>query len=248
MEIHEEENENNSKFKIKTVKYNSDGTDDNVLFPLPSGASNMVFIGRPKSGKTTVALNFLTRRAYYLKRFNKIFVFSPSIMVSLDEDHMLHELPPEQLHTELNATNLQEAIDSIYNSNKRVLFLFDDVYSDFTGEVLKKVWKLCNNRRHLSKKGISIWICAQTFPQIPLKIRKTISDLFLFQTTNEREIEAIRKEYCNAVSEDDFHDLLDYVFDVPHNYLYIKTNHQIEDTFYKNLNPLNVTLKKKREK
>jgi hypothetical protein len=241
MIIDEEENENNRKFKIKRLKYNSDATDDKVLEPLPNGASFLCFIGRPKSGKTTVALNFLTRKAYYLKRFDKIFVFSPSIFVSLDKDHPLHTLPEKQKNTELTAENLQEAIDSIYDSDKRVLFLLDDVYQDFSGYTLTLVAKLCFNRRHLTKKGVSVWVCAQTFPQIPLKLRKTISDLFVFKTTNEREIEAIRSEYCDFMDKDDFHKLLDYVFDEKHNFLYLKTNHQPREMFYKNMNSLNIS-------
>ena len=243
--LDEEENENNKKFKIKPVKYNSDATNDKVLYPLPNGPSFLAFIGKPKSGKTTVMLNFLVRRAYYLKRFDKVFVFSPSIMVSLDKEHPLHELPEEQLHTELTYENLLNAMNSIYNSKKRVLFILDDVYTSFQGSILSLVAKLCFNRRHLTTKGISCWVSAQTFPQLHLKLRKNISDLFIFQTQNEREIEVIRKEFIPFLENDEFHELLDYIFDKPHNYLYLKCNFQPEDMFFKNLNALNLKLIKR---
>ena len=243
MIIHEEEFEHDHKFKIKKVKYKSDGTDDKVLEPLENGASFVLFNGKPKSGKTTVMLSWLTKRAYYLKRFHTVFVYSPSLLSgSLEDDHPLLELPEEQLRTELTLEELQGDIAKIYGKKKRVLFIFDDVQQSLKGAVQNEVAKLCFNRRHLCKGGISCWMSSQVYNQIPLKIRKCLSSILLFPTRQAKERETIREEVADFLDKDEWSELLKYTFDDPHNFLYIKCNLEPKDMFFKNYCPLNLEL------
>ena len=243
--IKEDENENNDKFKITKVKYKSDGTDDNVLHPLENGASFSLFCGKPKSGKTTLMLSFLTKRAFYLKRFDKVFVFSPSLLSgSLDDDHPLFDLPKDQLFDNLNVSSLQNCINKVYGSKKRVLFILDDIQQDLHGECKNLVAKLCFNRRHLTKKGVSVWISSQVYNQIPLIIRKNLSSIFLFPTKQAKEIESVREECADFLDKEEFGELLDYVFEKPHDFLYIKCNLQPNEMFHKCFNSLNLTIVK----
>jgi hypothetical protein len=243
MKINEEEYEHNHKFKVKKVKYKSDGTDDKVLEPLENGASFVLFNGKPKSGKTTVMLSWLTKRAFYLKRFHTVFVYSPSLLSgSLEDDHPLLELPEEQLRTELTLEELQKDISKIYGKKKRVLFIFDDVQQSLKGAVQNEVAKLCFNRRHLTKKGISVWISSQVYNQIPLKIRKNLSSMLLFPTRQAKERETIREEVADFLDKDEWSELLKYCFDEPHNFLYIKCNLEPRFMFFKNYCPLNLEL------
>ena len=243
MKINEEEYEHNHKFKVKKVKYKSDGTDDKVLDPLENGASFVLFNGKPKSGKTTVMLSWLTKRAFYLKRFHTVFVYSPSLLSgSLEDDHPLLTLPEEQLRTELTLDELQGDIKKIYGKKKRVLFIFDDVQQSLKGAVKNEVAKLCFNRRHLCKKGISVWISSQVYNQIPLCIRKNLSSILLFPTRQAKERETIREEVADFLDKDEWAELLKYCFDEPHNFLYIKCNLEPKEMFYKCYNPLNLEL------
>ena len=245
MKINEVENENNHKFKIKKLKYASDLCDDKVLYPLENGASFTAFVGRPKSGKSTLMLNFLTKRCYYLKRFDLIYLYSPSIAVSLDEDHPIHKLPDERKKTELTAVSLQENIDEIFNSKKRVLFLLDDVIQDCKGHTLDLLVKLAYNRRNITKAGVSVWISFQVYNTLPLRIRKCLSTIFFFQSKSTRELESLRSENFEYLDKDEANVLFDYCFDKPHNFLMIKCNHQPKDMFFKNFNPLNLDIDNK---
>ena len=250
--IKEDENENNHKLTVKKVKYKSDGTDDKVLFPLENGPSFSLFCGKPKSGKTTLMLSFLTKRAFYLKRFDKIFVFSPSLLSgSLDDEHPLLELPEDQLFDSLTEKDLQACIDKIYGSKKRVLFILDDIQQDLKGKCKNLVAKLCFNRRHLTKKGVSVWISSQVYNQIPLIIRKNLSSLFLFPTKQSKEKESIREECADFLDKEDWNELLDYIFyegipkgKVSHNFLFLKCNLQPNEMFFKNFNALNLEIEK----
>ena len=243
MKINEEEYSHAHKFKIKKVKFKSDSTDDKVLEPLENGASFVLFNGKPKSGKTTVMLNWLTKRSYYLKRFHTVFVYSPSLLSgSLEDDHPLLTLPEEQLRTELTLEELQKDIAKIYCKKKRILFILDDVQQSLKGPVLNEVAKLCFNRRHLTKKGVSVWISSQVYNQIPLKIRKNLSSILLFPTRQAKERETIREEVADFLDKDEWAELLKYCFDEPHNFLYIKCNLEPKSMFFKNYNPLRIEL------
>ena len=80
MTIHEIENPNSSKLKISGIKYASDAIDDSIPKPLPQGVFFWMLIGKAGSGKTTFLLNLLAKKGrFYNRKFDKVFVFSPSI-------------------------------------------------------------------------------------------------------------------------------------------------------------------------
>ena len=242
MKIKEKENENNDKFKIKKLKFCSDACDDKVLYPLENGASFTAFVGRPKSGKSTLMLNFLTKKCFYKRRFDLVYLYSPSIAVNLSEDHPIHSLPDERKKTELTYESLQENIDEIFNTKKRVLFLLDDVIQDLKGPVLDLLVKLAYNRRNITKAGVSVWISFQVYNTLPLRIRKCLSTIYFFQSKSTRELESLRSENFEFIEKEDATKLFDYVFDKPHNFLMIKCNHQPKDMFFKNFNNLGVDI------
>ena len=161
MQIQEVENPNNSKLKIKAIKYASDDLDDSIPFPLPQNFSwFMYLVGKPKSGKTTFLLSLIAKRGkFYNKKFDLIYVFSPSIFSGNLKDNPLDALPEEQKHTDLD--KLEEVVQRIYGSDQRVLFIFDDIQHFLKGEILRTFLHLINNRRHYTSGGCSIILTSQ---------------------------------------------------------------------------------------
>jgi hypothetical protein len=72
---------------------------------------------------------------------------------------------------------------------------------------------------------------------LPYKIRKNVTDLFLFSRVafNSKEYEDIRKEQVSFIQADGWTALCRYCFDSPHNFMLIDTE---SGQVYKNLNRL----------
>ena len=58
------------------------------------------------------------------------------------------------------------------------------------------------------------------------------------------EINSIRNEICDYLTEEQFDELLEYCFDKPHNFLWIKNGVPPEEQFYKNFSPLRLKVHK----
>jgi hypothetical protein len=233
------------KFTIDKIKYKSDlSYDDRIPEPLPKGAGCLIISGKVASGKSSLALSLLTKRIFYAKKYHKLFVFSPSLLSgNLDEHPIITEIPDDQKFPELTNDNLCDCIESVYGEDKKIAWLFDDCQNEMLGQTLKTLRGLVLNRRHYTLQGNVIFITTQAYNMIDMKIRKN-SDVILFRTTNRAEIDSIRKEICSYLTEDMFDELLDYVFDTPHAFLYIKNGVAPEEQFYKNFNPLNIKVER----
>jgi hypothetical protein len=240
LKLIEKENENAHKMKVKKIKYLSDEAyDDKIPEPLPKSHGLVLLVGKPASGKSSLALSFISQRGFMKKKYNKLFIFSESLLSgNLDPEHPIFDLPEEQLHNCLNAENLQNAIDSVYGKPYKCIWFFDDCQSDMTGETLRIVQKLVQNRRHYTTKGSVIFITSQVFNQLNSKVRKNCSDLVFFRSSNRKERETIRAEMCDYLSVEEFDELLDYCFDEPHSFIWIKQNLPPKDMFWHNFNKL----------
>ena len=99
--------------------------------------------------------------------------------------------------------------------------------------------KIAMNRRHLCGEGgsVSIILTTQVLNKIPASIRKSASHLILFNTKNKREIDCIFDEII-LIPKKDFYDIMKYVFDKKHNFLYLDINQDHNKMFHKNFNQL----------
>ena len=70
------------------------------------------------------------------------------------------------------------------------LIILDDVQKNLKGDCEKFLLHIINNRRH---NRICIWICCQNYKTIPLQVRLTLTDLFIFKV-GKQEIENIYEE------------------------------------------------------
>ena len=228
------------KIKISKFNFSCDDIDESIPKPLPQILNFFMLIcGRPGSGKTSLILNLICKRGkMFNKKFDKVFVFSPSLMTMNDEP--FGDLPEEQVHTDLTPENFTTALQSIEGSGEKILFILDDVVNDMKKMELQTIIsKALMNRRHLAGAGgsTSFIITTQVYNKIPAPIRKTASHIILYHTKNKKEIETIFDELI-IIPLKDFYEILKYCFDKKHNFIYIDVNKSYNKMFHKCFNQL----------
>jgi hypothetical protein len=208
-----------------------------IEFPLPAKAFFMTILGSAGSGKTSALISMLKSKKAYRKAFHNVFVVVPrhslaSLKKNIFENH-------DKVYDELNYETLDkirevvredaEAEDGALNS----LLLIDDQTVHLKDlEVQGLLREMIFNRRHLH---LSIIILAQSYNQIPLPVRKTVSHLMLFRPRNKKEYRSIfeeiipqDKDTADALCRYVFRDQYDFLFcDVDKNEVF-KNFHQIE--------------------
>ena len=239
LNIKEVEPEN--KIVLSKFNFSCDDIDESIPKPLPQMLNFFLLIcGRPGSGKTTLILNLICKRGkMYNKKFDKIFVFSPSLLTL--KDNPFEDLPEDQMDTELTEENLTQALENIKESGEKCLFILDDVVNDMKKSTALQnlLSKMLMNRRHLAGAGgsCSFIITTQVYNKIPAPIRKTASHIIIFHTKNKKELDTIFDELI-IIPQKDFYEILKYCFDKKNHFLYIDTNKSYDKMFHKNFNCL----------
>lgn len=196
-----------------------------LLSHLNSHTTNL-FIGKPKSGKTSLLYSLFQSGKCLKKCFHTIYLYQPSHSRGSMKDKLFDKLPTEQKYEELDEENLQEVIDKIKNAepDENNAIIFDDMTAYLKNkETLKLLKELVFNRRHLHT---SIFFLVQTWFSVPKDLRKLFSNIFVFKV-NKNELNTIFEE---AIEDKDKVDLQDdirkIVFDKPYQYLFINTDSQ----------------------
>lgn len=236
--------ENKKSLKICPIKYSSDSKMENIHPSLPNTPFLLYICGKPKSGKTCLLMNLITQKHFYKQRFDKIFVFSPSIFSGNMKDNVLLELPEDQRFLSTEGGNLEEVLHRIKNEykNDRILLIFDDIQHELKGENLKLFLQICNNRRHITTQGVYIILTSQQYiGSVDLKIRKCISNLVFFSSKNRKELKAVYDEYLSWLSIDQFSKLLKLVFSgSSHNFLFLDTYSEQSKMLFKNFQRIEI--------
>ena len=241
MSLNIKEIEPEKKIHLSKFNFSCDDVDESIPKPLPQMLNFFLLIcGRPGSGKTTLILNLVCKRGkMYNKKFDKIFVFSPSLLTL--KDNPFEDLPEDQMDTELTEENLTQALESIKESGEKCLFILDDVVNDMkkSTAIQNLLSKMLMNRRHLAGSGgsCSFIITTQVYNKIPAPIRKTASHIIIFHTKNKKELDTIFDELI-IIPQKDFYQILKYCFDKKNHFLYIDTNKSYDKMFHKNFNCL----------
>ena len=151
----------------------------------------MVFVGKTRSGKSSLITSLLTNREVYRNAFHNVIICIPKHSFnSMDEkDNPFLSLDGEKVYFSFNYETLEHIYQQIIQyaaEEEDTLLLIDDFASELkNNDLLKLMNSLVNNRRHLR---LSIWMSVQTYKSIPLSNRKTINVLVLFKCTNKAEI------------------------------------------------------------
>lgn len=144
-------------------------------------------IGKAGSGKTSFLVSLLNQRGkYFNKVFHKIYLFMPNSSRASMKNNIFEHLPDEQLYEGVNFENLSEVYENLLENTenkKKSLIILDDVQSYLKNkEVEVNLLHIIANRRHLR---CSVCIILQQYVKCPLDIRKSFTQLSVFNVNKE---------------------------------------------------------------
>ena len=232
----------NQEIKLKVVKQDIDDLDEDlkkINEPLSKKSGAYYIVGRPQSGKTSLWLSMLlTKNQGYYRKFDKIYLISNSLATL---PLPLLNLPPEQIFDGYDEEQLFEILSNEKESkeNNNILIVIDDCIKDLKS---KKFNKLILNRRHIiqnvdnpkTKSGVMIFITGQTYNLLELQVRKNMSDVILFPTSNSKELISIKSELMSDLNPKQQDEILKLAWSRPYSFLYIKMNNQMNKKYYSN--------------
>lgn len=215
----------NDKPKLKTCQMLCDKKlhsklDNYDLTSFMNNHSTTLFIGRPKSGKTSLLYSFFKSKDVFKGTFDKIFLFQPEQSRASMKDKLFDRIPDNQKYDELTLDNLNDVEENLSDNNN--VILFDDMTAYLRDKSIKKKLKeLVFNRRH---KHLSIIFLVQTYMSVEPDIRKLFSNLFIFKCS-KREMETIWNEHVE-LPPDYVLPIMKMVYDEPYQYLFLNTDSQ----------------------
>ena len=195
----------------------------------------MALIGKPGSGKTTLLKYFFKEERLLCKRFNKVYIISPSFQ----EYKNCFLLPSENFTAELDFSWINNKISkenklATKEKKKNIVFIFDDVVTHLRSQKAKTEFSsFIFNRRHLIENGtISIIVTSQKYKTIPPEIRITLNVILLFPIS-EIEISQIEQEHVTYSKN--FKEALSITFTGLDKFLFFRIDNS---TYYNNFNKI----------
>jgi hypothetical protein len=238
-----------NKLKLDLPKFQCDKPlTSREIAPFENRSFFTVFVGQPRSGKTSHMISSLTSKKVYSKVFNHIYLFMPNnSRKSLKKDPFRKI---KHKYDELSYVNLKEVLDQIDEDREKWededddtkdsdpptnLILIDDMTVFLKVPAVEKLLTyMILNRRHLR---LSIMITVQYYNSLPMPIRKNISSIVLAnKPVNSKELNNILEELF-AMNKDYAMMVLKYAFQKPYDKLHVILEPL---TYYRNLNRLEI--------
>ena len=191
--------------------------------------------GRGKSSYLISLLSAKGANRVYRKVFHNIWFVVPEHSMASVGHSIFRDHDPEKLFHELTVKNLEtmkalverEALEG-YNS----LLVIDDQTAYLKDRGVERLLRyLIFNRRHLR---LSVFLLAQSYNQLPLSIRKTLSHFTMFAPANRKETQSVFEELI-FLPKDAADELVRYVFRDKHDTLFGNT---LDGSLHRNFNRL----------
>lgn len=235
--------EKESNIEISGAKFNTADRPDNLSNFL-NYVNLTLIVGLPASGKSSLIktlLNGTCADNLYNNVFNSVYYISPSDTMDLNlPDEKIINLDKEDL-----SVILQDIIDSEKGKGEeddphRLLIILDDAinYINTNKQALTVFRKLVMNGRHILGKysSVALWIVSQKIKSVPLTIRSQANQVFFFDSTKQEK--AVIQDEFTPLDKKEGDKLYEYVFDKPHNFLFINLFLPKFKRMFKNFNNL----------
>jgi GTPase SAR1 family protein len=197
----------------------------------------LAVIGRPGSGKTSLSISLMTQKdpKIYKKTHHHMIILMPQNSINSLKKNPFKQLPEENFYEELNDSTISDIYDRVNGysqENEKTLLFIDDMTSDLKKSkyVIDTLKRLVFNRRHLK---LNIIITAQSYVNIPLDLRKCITNIIIFKPP-KKELEILFQELIEN-KKDLFLDIMKIVYTEKHNFLFINVPTQ---TMFRNWDQL----------
>ena len=196
---------------------------EKVLERLPLA---MLIVGKRRSGKTKLLIEMLNSK-YFKKKFDVIYLFSPTILIDDAWDALKNK--KVIFYDEYN----EDTLDKIFmlqsktpnKEREHQLIILDDFAEKLKGHRGNALERLATKGRHFK---LSFIFTTQKYNMTPTTIRNNVDEIIFFRVSNNQELKTIEEEFNTRKL--DFGELLDYATD-GYNYLLMVKGK--EDIFYK---------------
>ena len=136
--------QNNQAPKLKTPHFVVDHEFKHVENPFPSVASYMVFVGKSRSGKSSLITSLLTSRHVYRNAFHNVIVCIPkhSFQSMSPADNPFLALDKEKIFQDFSYDILEQIFNQIMGyaqEEEDTLLLIDDYASELKNSCLLKL-------------------------------------------------------------------------------------------------------------
>lgn len=182
-----------------------------------------LFVGRPKSGKTSLVHSFFEHSHLLRYCFTKIYLFQPTQSGASIKENIFDTLPEDQIYRELSYENLEEVKSRIEEDSAQGLascIIFDDVTAELKNKKTLQLFKqLSFNRRHLR---LSMFFLVQTWFSVPKELRRLWTNLFIFKVSKNEMV-----NIWDEIIEQDMGYLpiiMKQVYREPYKFLFINTD------------------------
>jgi len=188
----------------------------------------LCIIGRPGQGKTSLAVSLMTQKTpkIYRKTHEHVLILMPENSISSLKKNPFKVLPEENIYNELDnetISDIYNRIDSYSKEGEKTLLFIDDMTADLKKSkfIVDTLKKMIYNRRHLK---LNLIITAQTYNNIPLDVRKNISNLILMKPS-KKEMENVFEELIES-KKNMFEDIMHITYDKKHNFFFVNVPSQ----------------------
>jgi Poxvirus A32 protein len=192
------------------------------------------FIAPTNSGKSNLIVNLLNRRCFYRKKFDHVFVMSPTMEVDAvwsaakGVDHVWDHYDDEAVR-ELYEAQLARIKKDRRGETPNILLIVDDCIA----EIPKQHSAINSLSTKLRHSNITLWLTSQKFTRIPVMLRNQVRYWVLFRAAckNKLEKDAIVSEVGASVAEETFEALWKACGDNPWNFMVVSVRSPVNKMF-----------------
>ena len=233
--------EKENPLKVVAPEFSCDKSLGDIPFPCPAGAFFWGIFGSAGRGKTSHLLSLLTAKKpnkVYRKVFNNLFFIMPPTSRASIKGDLFEKHDPAKVFDDLTVPVLEHIAKFCKSESSQgytTCVVIDDMTAKLKDKGVDRVLKdLVYNRRHLK---CHLFILGQSFSQLPLSIRKTLSHFSCFSPSNKKEIMSIFEEIM-FLDKKTAEELLRFTFKDKHDFLFGDT---LTGQFCRNFNPIQIT-------
>jgi len=157
----------------------------------------------------------------YRKSHHHVIVMMPANSIGSLKKNPFKCLPSENIYNELTDQSINQVfqnIDSASKEDEKTLLFIDDMTADLKKSkfIIETLKRMIYNRRHLK---LNIIITAQSYVNMPLDIRKNITNLILFKPSKS-EMRIVFEELVESKKEL-FNEVMKIAYDQTHNFIFL---------------------------
>lgn len=224
----------NTEIIIKAPETKEDKNEiSKILFQPPF---RIIVVAPSNSGKSVLISNLISSPDLPYRKFFKknIFIWSSTFSLNDPSFSMSDNIEKTNIYDEYNENSIMEIVNEqigiIHKYSKKkaphLLFIFDDVVQDLPKTKMSIMNKLFFSSRHYN---ISLILLSQQYKMVNRPLRLNASDIIIFQTSNNQEIQKISEE--QAIEVNRFKQILKEATEEPFSFLVIHNKLRISERY-----------------